>query len=219
LSAWKGTTMTRLFLDQQEIRPLPGNLLSLEAILKHVEDTHLESDTVIRQVHVDGRPLLFNEIDPEAAAMAEPRLATATVEIFTGKLSTIARESVNEAANYIARIETAIPSLAMSLRADPGTQAFEALKQFCDGFLWLNLLLFRLDTGDGHEKGEFDPGSGDDSARKMFVSILKELVQAQERKDFVLVADVLEYEILALLPGYRQQFLDLMPRLENRPPE
>lgn len=212
MCAWKGSTMTRLFVDQQEIAPVPKSICSLDQILKHVEDSHLEPDTIIRQVHVDGRPLLCGEVDPEVATMAGPRLANARVEIFTGRLSAIALESVNEAEIYLTRMEAAIPSLAMGLRSDPGPGSFEALKQFCDGFFWLNLLLEKVDARGNREIGS-DPAAGLEGPR--LVSVLNELVQAQGRKDFILVADILEYEILELLPGYRTQFLEVRQRLQN----
>ncbi len=202
--------MTQLIVDQQEITPVPKNLVSLDAILKHVEDTHLASDTVIRQVHVDGRPLISGELDSEVAAMGGAKLAGATVEIFTGKIAEIARESLKEAALYCTRIQTAIPSLAMGLRTNPSAAVFEALKQFCDGFLWLNLLLEKMNAvGDRQSAG----GPANPAACQRLVLSLNEMVQAQERGDNTQVADILEYEILELLPGYRRQFVDLEQRL------
>jgi hypothetical protein len=42
-----------------------------------------------------------------------------------------------------------------------------------------------------------------------FISILKQLVTAQEQEDFVLIGDLLEFEILPIIPVWKALFADI----------
>src|SRR4029453_18644535 len=115
---------------------------------------------------------------------------------------------------YLGRVETISPDLASTFRAAPGPHAFEQLKQFYDGFYWLNLLLDRLQTTFQLtlESVEVE-GVSVRNHHLNLVSILKELIGAQERQDFVLLADLLEYEIQPLIPLWRDVFAALGRRI------
>ena len=206
--------MTRLYVDKQEITPLPPDLNSLDQVLKLVQRMHLSPNTVIRQVQVDGLPLIS---DDRTSSIPERIDDREKIEIFTGTLQEVALDSIREAITYLERIEAATPSLASSFRAGAGPEAFENLKQFYEGFYWANLLLDRLQQAFHIPLETICVGGG--NAREhnaKLATALKEVIEAHEKKDFSLVADLLEYEVAAVIPGCKEVFSGFRDRILAR---
>ncbi len=198
--------MTRFFVNDREIPP-PLNAVSLEQVLKHVEDVHLPPDSLIRHIEIDGLPFVPNDSSEVQSEIINQIDKRDKVEIFTGTLAEIARHSITEALAYLDRIEAATPSLAESFRVSPRVASFRDLRQLNEGFYWLNLLLDKLRTKYGVDLNEIpiQEASAQEHCHK-FISILKQLVESQEKRDFVLISDLLEYEILPLVPVWKELF-------------
>ena len=181
------------------------DISSLSQVLKHVEASHLPPNTVVRQVQIDGAPLMpgiGSQNPTELLGQIETR---EKIEIYTGTLMEIAHDSIAEALNYMDRIEAATPALVESFRTYPGAEAFESLRQLCEGLYWLNILFDKLETSFNLKLQEMpirDSSATDYYQR--FISILKQLVESQESGDFILISDLLEYEILQLVPVWRE---------------
>jgi hypothetical protein len=201
--------MTRIFLNEREIPSPPPSLTSLDEILKHVEHSYLAPNDVIRQIQVDGLPLLLDESGAVPSDLIQGIEKRETVQITTGTLQEIACDSVREAISYLDRIETAIPSLASSFQVFPGPEAFADLKELYTGFYWLNVLLARLRESYRSLLGAPLP---EDYQR--LVSVLQQLVDSQEKGDFVLIADLLEYEVLPIIPVWKGVFVDIARKME-----
>jgi hypothetical protein len=197
--------MTRLFVDDCEVAS-PFDMASLQELLKHVEIVHLGPESVVRQIRINGLPLSIpaSEERPEHFFQIEKH---DTIEIFTGTINQIAQDSVADALQYLDRVEAATPYLITSFQTAPGPESFEGLKQLYQGLYWLTVLLARLKTKFQLNLDEsFIQGMQVSEHQQKFISVLKTLIEAQERRDFVLISDLLEYEILALVPVWREMF-------------
>jgi hypothetical protein len=215
----KGEFMTRFFVNDREIPSPPPGFSSLDGILKYIEENHLPPDNVVRQIQIDGLPLLPAERNAVPFDIREGIEKRQKVEITTGSLREIACESVRESIAYLDRIEPVIPSLASSFQAFPGPEAFENLKELYSGFYWLNLLLDRLEKNFRLSFWETSlQGSSFREYQQKFMSVMQQLVGSQEKGDFVLVADLLEYEVLPLLPVWKELFSGIARRLETASP-
>ncbi|MBN1571507.1 MAG: hypothetical protein JXA73_26965 [Acidobacteria bacterium] len=198
--------MTRFYVNDKEITP-PMDTSSLGQILKEVENAHLPPNVVVRKIQIDGLPLLPQIVSENPAALCEQMERSEKVEIFTGTLAEIAGDSIREALAYLRRIEDATPSLAESFRFSPNPDAFENLRQLCEGFYWLNLLIDKLGTNFQLRLEEMIVGGIPAMHHhQKFISVLKQLVESQESGDFILIADLLEYEILPLVPVWKEMF-------------
>jgi hypothetical protein len=198
--------MTRFFVNEREITP-PSNVSSLDQILKHVEVAYLPPDSVVRQIHIDGLPVM-PAVSPDGSDAAFGIIADKdTIEIFTGTLSEIAHESIREALEYLDRIESITPSLSAVFQISPGPEPFEKLCQLYEGFFWLNLLLDKL--GKNFHFSLEDDVVQDKPVREhlqKFIGVLKQLIESQERRDFVLISDLLEYEIIPVVSIWKEIF-------------
>jgi hypothetical protein len=197
--------MTRLFIDNQEITP-PLDFSSLSQILKHVEDFHLRPNTVIREIQIDGTPLVV-PTDEQKADYSFPIDRQEKVEISTGTITEIAQESIADALQYLKRVEAATPSLISSFQTSPSPEAFEGLKQLYEGLYWLNLLLAKLTTSFQLKIDDAPiQGIPVSEHHRKYISVLKNLIDSQQKRDFALIADLLEYEILPLVSVWSEMF-------------
>jgi hypothetical protein len=205
--------MTRYFVNEREIAP-PMEISSLDQMLKHVEGCHLPPNSVIRQIHIDGQPLLSDAF-PDAGEILRQIEHRETVEIFTGTVLEIARDSIAQAVAYLDRIEAVTPSLVTSFQTFPGPEAFENLRQLLEGFYWINLLLEKLSANFQISMEELEvQGICVKEHLEKFISILKQLIDAQERGDFVLISDLLEYEVIAVLPAWKDIFGRILQKVD-----
>jgi hypothetical protein len=198
--------MTRIYLNEKEIAS-PLELSSLDQILKYVEDKHLAPDCVIRQIKLDGLPLAADD-SPEKFSQSVREIGNREkVEIFTGTMTEIAVDSIAESLAYLDRIERLTPSLAESFQISPGPEAYENLRRFYQGFYWLNLLLEKLQAKFGINLEDIRiKGVPVREYLQKFVSVLKQLIESQEQRDFVLISDLLQYEIYPLIPVWKEMF-------------
>lgn len=194
----------------------PTGLQSLDELLRHVEKKHVAQTDIIRQVNIDGVPVASMPDQGESPNSPEYLSRRNTIEIFTGTLNQILQDSIGEAQSYLERLESAIPSIATSFQISPGPEAFERLKQLFEGLYWMNLLNERLNA-----HFNIDPdttsinGKSMRQIREKFASDLREMVSAQEREDFLLLADLLEYEITPLIPEWISIFSELAARMDS----
>jgi hypothetical protein len=208
--------MTRLFVNDREIPTPPSGISSLDGVLKHVEGNYLPPDSVIRQVMVDGLPLVPAELNDVPADLFEGLERRQKIEVTTGSHRDIACDSLHEAISYLERIEGVIPSLSASFQAYPGPEAFGNLRDLYTGFYWLNLLLDRLGKNFSAALTDVSiDGIALAEHHRRFLSVLQQLVDSQENRDYVLVADLLEYEILPIVPTWKQIFASIADRIES----
>jgi hypothetical protein len=212
----KGIEMTRLFVDEREVPFPPPGVESLEQVLKHVQDTHLSREYVIRQVSVDGLPILTDQVQGSIPGYDGNISSRGTIEVITGAVCEIASDSIQEAISYLERVEAVTPSIATSFQISPGPEAFEHLRQLYEGFYWLNLLLDRLNSfyNVNAETNQVN-GKPIREHQDRFLSNLKQMVEAHEKGDYILMADLLEFEIVPLIPDLKQLFVDLSRRSER----
>ncbi len=189
--------MTRLFVDKQEVAPLPAHLNSLEQVVRLVEEKHVPSNSVIRQVHLDGVPFIADDKTNNLSERIDNR---ERIEIFTGTLQEVAFESIHEAMTFMERLGAATQSLASSFRTSASAKEFGDLKQFYEAFYWTNVLLDRL-MQSFHMSLESISVDGESAKhhQEKLETALKALIEAHEQGDFSLLADLLEFEMAPLI--------------------
>lgn len=209
--------MTRLFVNNQEVTLPPPSLSSLEQVIKHVEDNLLPPDAIIRQVNLDGQPVDAGNCQADPAMILGDLAKRERVEVFTCTVREIAQDSIRESGAYLERIEALIPSIAMAFRDFPGPETFENLKQLYDGFYWVSMLFGKLETVFKINLDEMlVEGVSLREHHDKFISILQQLVGSQEQEDFILIADLLEFEVIPMLPVWRS-LLSSIARSNDNP--
>jgi hypothetical protein len=202
--------MTRLFVNNEEIALPPPSLSSLRQVISHVEENLLPPDSVIREVNLDGYTVDAGNFENNPEILLGDLTSRERIEITTCTLRDIARDSIREAEAYLLRVEGITPSIAAAFRDYPGPEAFENLKQLYDGFYWMSLLLRRIESVFAIDPSDTKiAGISLQDHHQKFIIILKQLVESQEQGDFALVADLLEFEALPMVPVWKTLFADV----------
>jgi len=198
--------MTRFYLNQKEITPPPG-MTSFDQILAHVDEEKLPPNSVIRMICIDGIPLIQNDLSKDSSGISLQDSNCEKVEIVTGTVEEIVDDSIEEALEYLNRIEVGIHPLAESFQANPGPESFQGLRQLYEGFYWLNILMDKLSA---KFKIDFNDICIQEvpvkEHNRKYTSTLKQLQDSQERGDMVLISDLLEYEIAPIVPVWKEMF-------------
>jgi hypothetical protein len=199
--------MTRWFVDNREIKP-PAEASSLSQVLKYIDTDCLAPHCAVMQIMVQGRPFFaqnssWSAENPEIHSVEKAD----KVEIFTGNIGEIARSSVSEALVYLERVETITLYLTNSFRTNAVTESFVNLRQLYDGFYLLHLLLEKIQADFGIRLEEFWTQKGyQPGYHEKLIPTLKRLIESQEKGDLLRLADLLEEEILPLVPLWREVF-------------
>lgn len=198
--------MTRYYVNGGEIE-IDSDFSSFDQILKYIEDRHLEPASIIREVHVDGRPLAPEAIRDDDGSFDRAGGGWEKIEIFTGTLADIAAESITGAQDYLLQIETGAPELAAKFQDFPESADFSNLGSLCEGFYFLCILLDKLATGYQLKLSEIIVrGIPIQEHLQKFVEVVKQLNEAQEKQEYLLIADTIEYEILPIVPVWKEIF-------------
>ncbi len=200
--------MTRIYINKKEISPFPPGAHSLDQVIRLVECNHMPPDMVIRQVQVNGVPLVRGEGEPDFPIDICDQ---ETIEIFTSSLRDVALDSVREATTYLDRAEAATHLLATGLRSRSDPEAFAELRQFYEGIYFTNVLLERLEQSFHIPLEEVRVRSG--NAREYCVKLavmLKAVLESHEQKDYGRLADLLEYEVGPLIPVGKEVFSSIL---------
>ena len=206
--------MTRYYVDGREIEA-PPNFSSFDQMLKHIEERYLKPAVVIRKIHVDGRlfsPESFGDTDKSFNLIR----SSEKIEFFTGTLADLAAESIAGAQDYLVNIEKAAPALAVKFQDSPGSDDFGNLGSLCEGFYFLCVLLDNLASSYQLRLDEIIiRGVSTGEHLKKFVNVVKQLNEAQEQQEYLLVADTIEYEILPVVPVWKEIFEAVSQRIRR----
>jgi len=197
--------MTRYYVNGREL-DISSEFSSFDQMLKHVEDQCLDHDAIIREVHVDGSPLAPESIRYDDGSFNRIS-GWEKIEIFTGTLAEIAVDSIAGAQDYLVKIENAAPALAVKFQDFPETDDFGNLGSLCEGFYFLSILLDKLASGYQLKLSEItvrEVSIGEHLQK--FAEIVKQLNNAQEKQEYLLIADTIEYEILPIVPIWKEIF-------------
>jgi hypothetical protein len=198
--------MTRFYINEREINP-PPDITSFNQLLTLIEEMEIPANSVIRMIQIDGIPVMPDAVSKDFRDFLEQKDCHEKIEITTGTVEEIAMDSIRQAIEYLGRVEDGTPSLAISFQMAPGPEAFENLRQLYEGFYWLNLLLDKLASNFDIVFNEIRiQGIPAGDHHRKFIEILKQLVDSQERGDMVLISDLLEYEILPMVPVWKDMF-------------
>jgi len=197
--------MTRCYVNGREVE-IPSDFSAFDQKLKYVEDRFLEPSAIIREVHVDGIPLAPESFRNDDGSYSRIRDCE-KIEIFTGTLAEIAVESIIGAQEYLIKIENAVPALAVKFQDCPESEDFGNLRSLCEGFYFLSILLDKLAGGYQLKLDEIIVRGGSISEHlQKFAGIVKQLNEVQEKQEYLLIADTIEYEILPIVPVWKEIF-------------
>ncbi|RJR45779.1 MAG: hypothetical protein C4567_03115 [Deltaproteobacteria bacterium] len=187
-----------------------SHLRNLEEALVELNDKFIPEGQQLFQVEVNGQ--FFTERYPR-----ESRYVTlgevSTLDLKTVSDEELARSILADAAGQVETLAQALEKSAALFRLAAEDEANHYFAQVLEALRWL------LQTGEGAcQVLEVDlqevtsPQVGDVSDfLKRFQDLLEEMLQVYEEEDYILLADLMEYELLPMVTQW-QKILSLLSR-------
>ncbi len=201
-----------ILLNNRKIDLDLSDVKNLSDLLKTISEKHLSSDEVITNVLLNNDPL-----DDESFLLYKDKilseinsLALTTSTDPTERASSLLRE----VANYMDNLSTGLRDVADVLRMGEIEKANSLLLQGIDGISSFMDLVGAIKTLAKSDLSDLilEDGSLGDLEGQLFKT-LNDLKEGQESKDWVTVADLLEYELSPIMERWRAAIPELQRKI------
>ena len=180
---------------------------TLGDLLLHIEKEGVPQGNVVRSIKIDGEK--SSPDSPEAQKTPLSEIATLEVEIST--LSDIINKNIENADAYLIRLIPGIEKSVELFRVGNEQEANKFFINIIDGMDWLSQVLDMILTAKAISPDTVFDGKSIQDRRASLVGLTQQMVDANKNQDWVLLADLLEYEILP----YYQEWSNLLPHFRS----
>ena len=170
----------------------PGETLKevLDAILKNREDSY------IRRVWLDGQ---------EVSSTAQDSLMTSTssialLELEVANLQDVLANNLVNVKEYLEKLIPGFQKAADLFRMENEQEANKYYLQILDGVDWFSQVIVTIMQSWG-EKLE---GQSLEERQKKQTEFMAQMLEANQNQDWVLMADILEYEMIPLYEDWKE---------------
>ncbi|KMP12037.1 hypothetical protein UZ36_02415 [Candidatus Nitromaritima sp. SCGC AAA799-C22] len=197
----------KIFINGKEETPaVKGETLG--DFLVQIEQGGLAQGNIIRSIKLNGENMA-----PESAATRQAALSgIETLEIEVSTLDGIIETNLGNAEAYLDRLIPGIEQAADLFRTGNEQEANKFFVNIVDGMDWFSQVLDVIMAAKGlSPETEFD-GKSIQDRRAGLIEFARQMVEANKKQDWVLLADLLEYEILP----YYQEWENLLPEIRSK---
>ena len=198
--------MKLLINGKEKTVSCPGE--SLGDLVIHIEKNDLAKGSVVRSIHIDGQ-----EFSPDESAIRKKPLSEIEIlEIEISTLPDIINKNIENADAYLIRLIPGIEKSVELFRMGNEQEANKFFINIIDGIDWLSQVLDMVLAAKEISPDSVFNGKSIQDRRASLVDFTQQMVDANKNQDWVLLADLLEYEILP----YYQEWSDLLPQLRSQ---
>ena len=135
-----------------------------------------------------------------------------SLEIETATLAEILERNILNAQNYLQKLLPGIEKTAEIFRSGNEQEANQLFLQIIDGMDWFSQVMEIV-----IQVKQFEPdrpiysGKSLQDQKNQFADLTRQMLEANKNKDWVLLADLLEYELLP----YYQEWNDFLPKIKS----
>ncbi len=198
--------MKLLINGKEEIFSHEGE--TLDDLLVFVERDYLAKGNVVRSIKLDGQESSLDS--SEVRKMPLSGIGTLEVEIST--MLDIVNKNLDNAEDYIKRLIPGIEKSVKLFRTGNEQEANKFFINIIDGVDWLSQVLDMILTAKGISPDTVFNGKSIQDRRASLIDFTKQMLDANKNQDWVLLADLLEYEILP----YYQEWSNLLPQFRSQ---
>ena len=179
---------------------------TLGDLLSHIEKVGVAQGNVVRSIKIDGQESSSDSSEAQRTQISE--IATLEVEVST--LAEMINKNIENADAYLIRLIPGIEKSVELFRIGNEQEANKFFVKIVDGIDWFSQVLDIILTAKEISPDTVFEGKSIQDRRTSLVDLTQQMVDANKNQDWVLLADLLEYEILPyyqewsiLLPGFR----------------
>ncbi|HIL27525.1 MAG TPA: hypothetical protein EYG21_09135 [Nitrospinaceae bacterium] len=179
---------------------------TLGDLLSHIEKVGVTQGNVVRSIKIDGQ-----ESSPDSSEAQRTQISEiATLEVEVSTLADMINKNIENADAYLIRLIPGIEKSVELFRMGNEQEANKFFVKIVDGIDWFSQVLDIILTAKEISPDTVFEGKSIQDRRTSLVDLTQQMVDANKNQDWVLLADLLEYEILPyyqewsnLLPGFR----------------
>ena len=165
-----------------------------------------EQGSLAQRIHVDGEELPLNA----PATLSRAITDIGTLEIDYIRLDEMVNKNRVNAEEYLEKLIPGIEKAAELFRLGNEQEANQYFLNIIDGMSWFSQVVVVISEAVGIDsREEIFGGNSIETRLKTLTDFSKQLLEANKNNDWVLVADLLEYEI----QPYYSEWVDILPRL------
>ena len=181
---------------------------TLGDLILHIEKEGMAQGNVVRSIQIDGK-----ESSPDSSvARKTPLSEIETLEIEISTLSDIVNKNIENADAYLIRLIPGIEKSVELFRMGNEQEANKFFINIIDGIDWLSQVLDMILAAKAISPDTVFDGKSIQDRQASLVDFTQQMVDANKNQDWVLLADLLEYEILP----YYQEWSNLLPRFRSQ---
>jgi len=181
---------------------------TLGDLVLHIEKEGVAQGNVVRSIQIDGK-----ESSPDSpVARKTPLSEIETLEIEISTLSDIVNKNIENADAYLIRLIPGIEKSVELFRMGNEQEANKFFINIIDGIDWLSQVLDMILAAKAISPDTVFDGKSIQDRQASLVDFTQQMVDANKNQDWVLLADLLEYEILP----YYQEWSNLLPRFRSQ---
>ncbi|MDG1843307.1 MAG: hypothetical protein P8I98_03190 [Nitrospinaceae bacterium] len=179
---------------------------TLGDLLSHIEKVGVAQGNVVRSIKIDGQ-----ESSPDSSEAQRTQISEiATLELEISTLADMINKNIENADAYLIRLIPGIEQSVELFRIGNEQEANKFFVKIVDGIDWFSQVLDIILAAKEISPETVFEGKSIQDRRTSLVGLTQQMVDANKNQDWVLLADLLEYEILPyyqewsnLLPGFR----------------
>lgn len=184
--------MQKTIWTAEQIKAEFRDLSSLAEVIKVIENYFWHRGEVICEIRVNG---MFMDGKDEIRFASEKVENLQSIEIRSQSPHDLLAETLGSVSEYLPRVRESAIVVAERFQQGSNEEAHRLCLKVLDSCRWLSDWLFLVKKSCGnwaHVKVSEDLWRG---AELTFTNVLRDLCSAYENKDFVALADILEYEV------------------------
>ena len=188
--------------------PVGPEVHNWNELLQELESKHLGRGQAIASVRFDGDEIIQFR---DSKYLDRPLVSIGEVRIEAKPLQLMTKDAVEDAHHYLVSLQASLADVADAFRNQLTEQANMKLSEVFQG---IKILLSLLEGIELSLTGQYKTGSTQvENAVVEMGPILESLIEAQTQADWILVADILEFELLCNLTTLENTVQDFKQKL------
>jgi len=202
--------MQRYKVEGYELVKFYGEATKLSQVFSDIEQDLKSQNRVVCQYIVNGRDVAEeDEITFSDLALSEVKSLEYLSEGVGRLVEDVVETWIKALPEFVEQIDVLSQELRFDLKART-KKSIVAMIENCE-FLVDSLIPIKSLLGDSIAVGLDSMVTAEQQTRKA----LTEAITALEKKDFVLLADIIEYELTVALQGWHKGLVELLPVVQN----
>ncbi len=199
----------RITIDQREEKMELSHKFFLGDILNRIWDERIPDDRVITHIRVNGEELLEDEngVYPDL-----PGDEIDSLDLQTGLSKEMAYRGLSDAKDYLEKLNPGIEQTAELFRVGEDAKAHGQYGLCMDGINWFIQIVEGARQVMGLDYGSiFFNKVSVQSYMENLEHNIREMWNAQQEEDWIMLSDLLEYELLPMMEGWKE----ILPLIEE----